>query len=180
MAFAAQIISSSDYGSIRIALGLADSDTAVSDNLIEDLLFLPAVELVIRERLDDWADIVDEAAPYDADRHDRLKRAAILGTAARIASVWFARRATEEIKAEKVGPVAVTFRDGPEWAETAEKLACDAATELSKVETWGVGMTEIGLVSRGGPTRDAKASGTVLSVSAWQDMLWPDAVKGHV
>ena len=182
MAFTPKLATPSDYESIRRAIGFdGDDRTTVPDNLIEDRLFLQLVERAVRGRVTAWEDIVDtEHDDYDADRHARLVDGVVMGAAARLARLWFARRAGEEIKSDKAGPTATTWRDPREWIEVADDLAEQMATALTDVLSWGAAAPFPCIGSAGGPTSDAEKAGDTLSVTSIRELLWPDVVKDTV
>lgn len=176
------IVSTDDYESIRRSLGFDGDDTAtVPDALIEDRLHLPLVEREVKRRVESWEAIVDDGDPdYDVDRHAQLVDGVVLLTGARLAAVWFARRAGEEVAEERVGPSSVKWRTPIEWGDVAQELARQAAGLLAGVIAWGTARAAVTLAGRSGPTRKAAAAKTYLTPEDWQGLLWPDVIKDRV
>jgi len=179
MPYSPSIIATSDYGDIRLSVGVASTDTTMlPDATIEGRPFLRHTEGRVKEDIPSYATILNTAdVNYDAERADMLKNGVVLWTASRLAVLYFAARAGEEVQQETLGPGAVRYRDGPAWAEIARRLADDAADELYRVEMWGQSAQPIALFGRSGPTRKAADDEAVVSVRVWRERLQPPAVK---
>lgn len=177
--YAPVVISSADYGDVRLSLGLSATDTTnVPDTLIEGRLYLRWVEGRVIEDITTYATILlSTDAAYDGQRADMLKSGVIAWTASRVAALWFAARQAEEVVSHALGPAKVQYREGPDWMKLAEKLADAAAADLSIVENWGTAAPRITLFARTGPTRKAADDETVVGITTWRERLWPPVVK---
>lgn len=178
MSYDPVIIDSSDYGDIRLLLGFDAADTtSVPDSMIEARPFLRDAEADVKLMVTDHETIVDDAdVDYDVGRADTLKEAVIAWTAARLC-VHLASRAGSEVTSEGVGPLKVTFREGPDWLALGRDLWSQASSRVYRVLYWGVASTPVGLATVQGPTRAYTT--TPITSSDVQRLLWPPVVKGY-
>lgn len=175
-----ELISQSDYLTIRLVLGLASSDTTnLPDATIESRLFGPYVERRVQQGLTDWATIL---TGNDACE-EQLKDAVCLWIASRIAGTYLARRASEEVAEAALGPQRVKWRAPVEWTTLAESLAAEAAAGLAAVAACSHATDvapRVQLAEATGPTRNAIADDEYLTEAYWLDLMQPAVVKGHV
>jgi hypothetical protein len=96
---------------VRLALGLATTDTTtLPDATIASRLFGPWVERQVQRVVTTWATVIDNSdADYDADREAALQDGVVLWIASRLAALYFARRAGEEVKKAQLGPQSRLF-----------------------------------------------------------------------
>lgn len=178
MAFPA-IISASDYTAVRLALGLATTDTTtLPDATITSRLFGPWVERQVQRVVTNWDDVIDNFhADYDADQEAALQDGVVLWIASRLAALYFARRAGEEVKKATLGPQSVEWRDPADWMDVATRLAADAATELARVTDWNNEVPVITLATRTGPTQARSVAEEHMTPAAWEALIAPDVIK---
>lgn len=130
MPFTAAILDdAADYDSVRDVLNL--SDTVLTDAKVDQPMFLPVTEALVKQRVTTWATIL---ADTDSDNYYRLKGATALLCAARLARLWLAPRQGEEVTREQVGADSWAYRTGPEWEQLASRLADQALSELAQLE----------------------------------------------
>ncbi len=175
------IITSAHYTSVRLSLGFAMADTTnVPDSLVEDRLFLGASERAVQQAVSTWATVIDTGdSSYDAGRHETLRDAVIYAVGARLAAMYFARRAGEEIAKVRLGPHLVDYRTPTEWGTVAHELAERSAAALTAVGNWGDTTTgRVTLTGISGPTRRLDTLDNVFTVADWENMLLPEIVKG--
>lgn len=176
MAYTPEVISSAEYLDIRIALGLDSSDTTtLPDAVIASRPYLQFVEVEVQATITAWSTILSGGG----DRAASLIAGVVLGTAARLASLWMAGRQGAEVKSQALGPASASFREGPKWAELAMRLASEAAQALHRAEYWSEDLQSMTLVGRAGPTRRARTDDVRLSRRTLIERLLPEAIKGH-
>lgn len=176
MAYIPTLISPADYPDIRVALGLDGTDTTtLPDSVIEARPYLQFVEYEVQATITSYATILSGGG----GRAAALALGVVYGTAARLAGLWLAARQGAEVKSQGLGPASVSFREGPKWAELAERLAGEAATALHRAEYWTSSLQSIQMVGRAGPTRKARDDGAMLSRTTIIERLLPEVVKGH-
>ena len=181
MAFTPDIISSGDYGDIRLSIGLSATDTTnVPDATIEARPYLQRVELLVKRQVTAWETLIDSGdSEYDADRANLLRSGVVLATAGSLAALYFAARVGEEVSRTSVGPFATQYRTGPEWQTLAEDLAAAAARDLQEAESWSTVPERVTLISRAGPTRKAATGEHTMTRTEWREYLIPDALRGR-
>lgn len=170
------LIGSSEYGSVRLVLGLASDDTTtVPDATLADSLFLGAVERHVKRVVTAWSTILAGGG----DRAQALKDGTVMLLAARVAELSLARKDAAEIKSQSLGPASVTFRDGAAWSDMARSLVGDAAKELAFAITGGA-TTGLPYIKRSGPTRAQRLSEAGANRQYWLDILTPPMIRKEV
>ena len=149
-----------DYPAIRRMLGLAGDDvTSLPDLVIEERPYLLRVEREVGPLLD--------ACEIDMDTADQATVEWVLESiqylvAGRIAAVQHRASTGNEVTSEKVGPVGVNYRSGPEWKEISAALLREGVEALSRVCSSARDLSRQGVPSDfivlAGPTRKAKRS----------------------
>lgn len=155
-------LTSSEYGDVRLALGLASDDTTtLPDATIASRAFGGLVQRRVTTALaccTDWScDSGD--ADYDADKTDAALTAIVYYVASALAEGWFTAKADARVKQERLGNQSVTY-DATDWQDVAEELkmrahesmrwACPCAADELAGET---GDMSCDLFSVNGPSR---------------------------
>jgi len=177
MAYTPVIISAADYLDVRLALGLASTDTTtLPDATILGRPYLQYVERVTKAQFPTYAAILSAAG----DKAATLADGVVLWTAARVAQFWMAAKSGDEVTRVAVGPYTTQYRTGPEWMDMAEQLAREAAGAFERVARWGMTPDRITMGGRTGPTRDHHEAETDMSLYDWRELLRPPVIKGHM
>jgi hypothetical protein len=119
-----------DYGDIRVALGLAADDTdAIPDALISRRVYLPRVETAMGVVLADC-----EVTFGDDDDDDAaIVESVILWCASALAGGYLARRKGDQVKSQSLGPMSITYEGGQDWGKTARDLRYQAGDVMNDV-----------------------------------------------
>ena len=136
MSYAPTIISTDDYGEIRIALGLApDDDTSIPTSVIEARMFLREIEAKVTPVLSDPCTIVMDVDDDDFDEAvaERIKQVVILMTASLIAEKYFKARQGDRVKSHGIGPLSVSYDTGPDYVQLGQDLSAQALAVMSEV-----------------------------------------------
>ena len=177
MAYTPVLIAAADYLDVRLALGLASSDTTtLPDATILGRPYLQFVERMVKAKLTEYVAILAAGG----DKAATLADGVVLWTAARLAQFWLAAKAGDEVTRVGVGPYTTQYRTGPEWSVLAEQLAREAAEAFERVARWGLAPDRITMGGRTGPTRDHQVSERAMSLYDWRELLRPPVIKGHM
>jgi len=126
-------LSASDYGEVRLALGLAaDDDTSLPDAVIGGRLYGGLAGLRMAKAVECCEDLSCESASddYDATWEAYVAAAVVAFTASLLARGYYSARAGERVTSEGLGSLKVSY-DKTDWGVLADTLLRQAEATLS-------------------------------------------------
>ena len=182
-------LSSSDYGEVRLALGLsADDTTSLPDAVIAGRLYGGLAGLRMAAAAECCEDLSCESGDddYDATWGAYVAAAVVAFAAALLARGYLAARANERVTSEGLGSLKVSY-DKTDWASLADslvaqaqatlRLACPCAAEALGSTRHGAGVPT--LISIDGPGRHLGEDGDTID-QRLDEWLNPDVTEGLI
>lgn len=181
-------LAATDYGEVRLALGLpADDADSLPDAVIAGRLYggLAGLRMAKAVTCCDSLSCESGDPDYDAEWEAYVAAAVVAYTASLLARGYLSARANERVTSEGLGSLKVSY-DKTDWGAIADgllaqaqatlRLACPCAAETLASTRHGAGVPT--LISVDGPTRHQGETGdTIDSRLEW---LNPDVTEGLI